>query len=166
MDALKYEVLVDRSENPRKCTVQPLHYRPDFALRRFTRGRPIGQLTAALLLHIDGAPLDQMRTAGALGSVRSVAVIDCHWKRCAAIMMQLSRPLPTLARIPDGFVTAYPRRNMKGEDPEGGLATIEAIFIAAAFLGTWDETLLKEYHFAAAFLAENAAAWDRYGLKK
>lgn len=160
---LTYEILVDKNENPRKCTVQPLKYRADFALRRFGRGKPVGRLQADVLLHIEGEPLDQLAAADrdALGSV---AVIDCHWKRCAAIMAQLERPWPRLARIPDGFETAYPRRNLEGKDPDGGLATIEALFIAAAFLGVWDETLLKEYHFGTRFLEVNRDAFQRFGI--
>lgn len=157
---LTFEVLVDRNENPRKCTVQPLSYRSDFKLRRFGGRAVFGRLEADLLLHIDGESLDQM----VLGPVQMLAVIDCHWKRCAPIIARIDAPLPRLARIPNGFETAYPRRNMEGKDPEGGLATIEALFIAAAFLGVWDETLLKEYHFAKAFLEMNRAAFVRFGL--
>src|SRR5262245_23220486 len=111
MTALLFEVLVDRNENPRKCTVQPLAYRADFALRRFGRGEPVGRLTADILLHMDGEPLDRLSAPA-----RSVAVIDCHWKRCASIMARLEPPWPRLARIPGGFQTAYPRKNLDGKD--------------------------------------------------
>ncbi len=158
--SLTFEVLVDRNENPRKCTVQPLDYRPDFNLRRFGRQEPFGRLQADVLLHLEGAPLNELETAG----VQSIAVIDCHWKRCASILARIEVPLPRFARIPDGFATAYPRRNLDGKDPEGGLATIEALFIAAAFLGVWDESLLKEYHFGARFLDANRSAFARFGL--
>ena len=78
----------------------------------------------------------------------------------------MARPLPRLARIPDGFVTAYPRRNKEGNDPEAGLATIEALFIAAAFLGNWDESLLDKYHFQNSFLEINREIFERFGLRK
>jgi pre-rRNA-processing protein TSR3 len=81
-------------------------------------------------------------------------------------MQRVAKPLPKLVRIPDGFVTAYPRRNKEGNDPGEGLATIEALFIAAAFLGFWDETLLEKYYFKDAFLKENEALWKKYGLGK
>ena len=77
----------------------------------------------------------------------------------------LEKPFPPLVKIPEGFQTAYPRRNKKGEDPSTGLATIEALFIAAAFLGHWDETLLEKYHFGQDFLRINESLWNQYGLK-
>ena len=71
--------------------------------------------------------------------------------------------MPELVGIPDGFVTAYPRRNKKDLDPDQGLATIEALFIAAALLGRWDQSLLAHYHFGADFLAKNRRAFERHG---
>lgn len=161
---LEYEFLVDRAEKPNKCTILPLESRRDFAIRRFARGRPIPRLTADLLLHLQGPPLPELGQA--LHRVRRLGLVDCHWHRLPLIVQQIEAPLPMLARIPDGFVTAYPRRNKQGLDPMGGLATIEAAFIAAAFLGVWDETLLERYHFASQFLAANASVFAAFGLSK
>lgn len=162
---MRYEILVDRTESPNKCSILPLSYRRDFRIVRFDRRHPIGALTGDLLLHPDGAPLSE-RAPGALGDSASLllSAIDCNWMRLGNIVRRIDGPLPPLVRIPDGFETAYPRRNKKDRDPAGGLATIEALFVAAAFLGVWDETLLREYPMGAEFLAVNAEQWRRHGL--
>jgi pre-rRNA-processing protein TSR3 len=156
----RYEILVDKLENPRKCTVQVLKKREDFALRFFAGNNPIPPFEADCLLHIDGEDLSQIDTSG----IQSLGLIDCTWKKVAPTMQRITRPFPRLVRIPEGFVTAYARKNKKGEDPAAGLATIEALFIAAAFLGFWDESLLEKYYFKDAFLKENEALWQKYKL--
>lgn len=156
----RYEILVDRKENPRKCTIQVLKGRPDFLLRYFSSNKPIAAFSADCLLHVDGEDMSTMDRAG----LRSLALIDCTWRKVEPTMQRVAAPLPRLVRIPEGFVTAYPRRNKKGEDPATGLATIEALFIAAAFLGFWDETLLEKYYFKDDFLQMNGAAWKKFGL--
>jgi pre-rRNA-processing protein TSR3 len=176
--AIAYELLVDRDEQAHKCTILPLAYRPDFAIRRFHMKAALPPLRSELLLHMDGESLDllvpvlrrERDERAALASdarapaVGSLALIDCVWKRCGRILDLIEKPLPRLARIPEGFLTAYPRRNKQNLDPADGLATIEALFIAAAFLGVWDESLLKEYHFGARFLELNTPVFARYGL--
>jgi len=157
---MRYEILVDHGETANKCTIVPLSYRTDFAIRRFPRGELIKGFTADILLHPDGIPLDQLRTTNAA----SLAAIDCIWKRLSPIIHWLEKPLPTLARIPDGFVTAYPRLSKHGNDPDGGLATIEALFIGAAFLGHWDTTLLSEYFFGERFLELNDQRFRDLGV--
>lgn len=157
---LKIEVLMDKKENPRKCTVHPLRERPDFRVRYFHNG-PIEPFDADWLLHVDGRNLADMREE----KVGSLGVIDCTWRKVPSVLQRLGKPLPRLVRIPEGFRTAYPRKNKAGKDPDTGLATIEAIFIAAAFCGKWDESLLEHYHFGEEFLALNEAEWERYDLR-
>ncbi len=162
---MRYEILVDRTERPKKCTILPLAYREDFHIVRFDRRYPIRPLAGSLLLHPDGAlltthPADRIeRDEGIV-----LSAIDCNWRRLDAILGRVVGPLPPQVRIPDGFLTAYRRRNQRDLDPEGGLATIEALFLASAFLGVWDESLLKEYAMAAEFLALNASLFERHGI--
>lgn len=158
---MRYEILVDKLENPRKCTIAPLRGREDFSFRYFSGNKPVAPFTADCLLHIDGECL----TGIPRGSLRSLALIDCTWKKVPGVLQRLERPLPRLVRMPDGFVTAYPRMNKEGLDPSGGLATIEALFIAAAFMGRWDLSLLENYHFKNQFLELNEALWNKYALK-
>lgn len=156
----RYEILMDKRENPRKCTIHPIKDRPDFFVRYFSKDRPIAAFGADCLLHVDGEDLSEMDVSG----LRSLGLIDCTWKRVAPTMQRVSLPLPRLVRIPEGFTTAYARRNKEGKDPDAGLATIEALFIAAAFLGFWDESLLEKYYFKSEFLKGNEALWRKYRL--
>ncbi len=157
---MNFEILMDKKENPRKCTILPQKARRDFRIRYFSGNRAIPSFETDCLLHIHGEDLSAIDPAG----VRSVGLIDCTWRKVAGCLQKLAKPLPRLVRIPEGFVTAYPRRNAEGKDPEAGLATIEALFIAAAFLGLWDETLLDKYYFKDEFLAQNEALWKKYKL--
>ncbi len=177
---MNYEILIDKRENKKQCSIYPLKEREDFHLCYFDRGTsPLPPLTADVFLHVDGISLDEWKNnrredtsrpgvsylgANSLG-VSSLAVIDCTWKRVDPTVRRIEGNLPTLVKIPPTFVTSYPRKSkQEGLDPDGGLATIEAIFIAAAFLGTWDESLLDKYHFRQDFLGWNLAQWQRFKL--
>jgi ribosome biogenesis protein Tsr3 len=178
---LVFEVLVDQSEKPHKCSILPLSDHPDFRIRRFSRGRPISRMTGHFFLHPGGEDLAQcMHRDLAKGFVSSsvtnepsdldrkepwvLSVIDCNWRRLPGILQKVDHPVPRPVKIPEGFVTAYPRRNRHNLDPEEGLATIEAIFIAAAFLGRYDESLLDRYHWKKPFLEMNQNNFNRHGL--
>lgn len=157
---LDFEIVVDKGEKPNKCTILPLVYRPDFKIHRPGRNQVIGPLTGDLLLHPDGELLPEMK----IDHVKRLSLIDSNWKILPMLLGRVALPLPKLARIPDGFVTSYPRRSKLNTDPDGGLATIEAMFIAAAFLGVWDETLFDKYHFGKDFLTMNAETFVRFNL--
>lgn len=157
---LTFEILMDRKENPRKCTIHPLRERPDFLVRFFGSRPKIARFESDCLLHIDGEDLSKIDHS----EIKSLGLIDCTWKKVAGCLQRLEKPFPRLVRIPEGFVTAYPRRNAEGKDPEAGLATVEALFIAAAFLGKWDETLLDHYYFKDSFLKLNELLWKQYKL--
>ncbi len=157
---LKYEIIVDHSETSKKCTILPLSYRDDFSIRRYVPNRVLMPLSADVLLHPDGVPLDQLSKPKAI----KIAALDCIWRRLEAILKGLKGPIPTLVSIPAGFETAYPRESKDSSDPSRGLATIEALFITAAFLGRWDVSLLDKYYFGDAFLTRNMAVFQEYGL--
>jgi pre-rRNA-processing protein TSR3 len=158
---MHYEILVDKLENPRKCTIAPLKGRVDFLFRYFSGNKPVAPFQADCLLHIDGDCLSEIPR----GSLGSLALIDCTWRKVPGVLQKLEAPLPKLVRIPEHFRTAYPRMNKAGLDPTGGLATIEALFIAAAFMGVWDISLLAHYHFKNQFLELNETLWEKYALK-
>ena len=163
---LNYEILIDQKENKRKCTLYPLLNRENFSFSKFSSGlASIEPLISDILLHVDGEELDKIVQRNK--TVRSIALIDCNWRKVEGTLKRLSKPWPTLAKIPPCFQTAYPRKSKKpGVDPEGGLASIEALFVASAFLSTWDMNLLTEFHFKDKFLQINEENWKKYQLGK
>lgn len=158
----RYEILVDHSETANKCTIMPLFYREDFAIRRVASSLVLPAFNATILLHPDGESLDQV--AATSPPITSIALIDCVWRRLDPLLLRLEKPLPRLVKIPASFVTAYPRKSRLEVDPEGGLATIEALFIAAALCGTWDVSLLNEYFFGSQFIELNREAFAKCGI--
>jgi len=159
-----YEVVLDASETSNKCTIAPLAHRADFRIMRAKGTRVLGPLQAPILLHPNGACLTLR--ARDLPAVSGLATIDCVWRRLDTLSRRIQGPLPTLARIPDGFKTAYPRTSLKQTDPDGGLATIEAIFVAAALLGHWDVSLLSQYYFGRKFVEINASVFAALGIQQ
>lgn len=147
-----YEVILDSGETANKCTIAPLESRPDFRLFRVKGAAPIGPLQSEIILHHEGEDI-----TGVLSSkkILGIAAVDCVWKRLPTLLKRVQGAEPRPVRIPSGFVTAYPRKSERDDDPSGGLATIEALFIAAALNGNWDATLLKEYFFSHRFLELN-----------
>ncbi len=150
---MRYEIILDTGETANKCTIAPLRDRPDFRLIRVQGAQALGPLSAPILLHHEGECLTRIRASAA--PIDGIASIDCVWKRLGLLVDRVEGRLPRLARIPDGFETAYPRRSVKNTDPDGGLATIEAIFVAAALLGRWDASLLSRYYFGRRFVEMN-----------
>lgn len=159
-----YEVIIDAGETANKCTIAPLASRPDFRLISAKGAEPIGPLKSPVLLHPDGECLTKIRSSR--GGISGIAAIDCVWRRVDAILSRIAAPLPVLGRIPDGFQTAYLRKSSYGFDPDGGLATIEAIFAARALLGHWQPDLLSKYPFGRAFVELNRGRFLELGVNE
>jgi pre-rRNA-processing protein TSR3 len=150
-----YEVIIDTGEKANKCTIVPLAHREDFRLLKVGR-EVLGPLRSPIFLHPEGECLSQIDLSIFKSSpVQGIACIDCVWRRLDGLLKRIEGPMPTRARIPDGILTAYPRHSIFDTDPSGGLATIEAIFVAACMLGHFDLSLLSEYYFGLEFLKIN-----------
>jgi pre-rRNA-processing protein TSR3 len=164
MPKMRYEIIVDSGETPNKCTITPLSGRSDFRLFPVYGEGPLGPLYSPIFLHPEGECLSTVHKA--LGIPSGIACIDCVWRRLPVLEKRLAwKKEPALrVRIPEGFKTVYPRVGAKHSDPEGGLATIEAIFIAAALLGNVDTSLLSKYYFARDFLEENRKRFEDFDI--
>jgi ribosome biogenesis protein Tsr3 len=160
---MRYEVILDEGETANKCTIAPLSYRQDFKLLRVKSDKPLGPLTANIILHHQGKCLLRMKSQT---ETLGLAAIDCVWKRLNTLLSRIQGTLPVLGRIPDGFETAYPRRSKQMTDPDTGLATIEAIFVATAILKKWDPTLLSEYYFGRKFVELNRKRFLELGISE
>lgn len=157
-----YEIILDIGETGNKCTIAPLAGREDFRLFPVLGEEgPLGPLSAPVLLHHEGECLTRLPPQ----ATPALASIDCIWRRLPKLLDRVvwAAP-PVLAKIPPGFVTAYPR--VGRDDPNGGLATIEALFTAAALLGNWDPTLFSQYYFGRRYVELNAERFCELGVKE
>lgn len=57
--------------------------------------------------------------------------------------------------------TAYPRSSKVSDDPDGGLATIEAIYAAYRLLGRDTTSLFDHYLWGQQFIEQNEQFWPR-----
>jgi pre-rRNA-processing protein TSR3 len=139
-------ILRDPRESTKKCSLTPLRgaegirfvgYEPD---KRIDAGKRI-------LLHPDG---DEITSAD---RGKPLLLIDCAWRRLPQLLATVDGDLEH-RRLPK-LITAYPRKSKLFEDPEQGLASIEALYAALALLGEVRTDLLECYRWRAQFLMLN-----------
>jgi len=132
-------------ENPRKCSVLPLKGRPDILfLTHPVKDRP--PLDDYVRLAAEGPPLSPA------DADKGVLLLDGSWRWAAAMTRDF---LDVPPRSLSGWRTAYPRVSKLGTDPDNGLASIEALYLAYYLLGRSTVGLLDHYHWADAFLKAN-----------
>jgi pre-rRNA-processing protein TSR3 len=83
---------------------------------------------------------------------RGTLLLDGSWRWAAAMTRDFQDVPP---RSLHGWRTAYPRVSKRGTDPDNGLASIEALFVAYHILGRSTAGLLDHYHWAEEFLRIN-----------
>ena len=140
-------ILRHRRENLKKCSLRGLETRSDLSFYTYPQDA-LPDLSNYLLLKV-GAPLLTEKD-----SSRGILLIDGTW-RLAKIM---EKQLPSLleARSLPPCKTAYPRRQTDCPDPELGLSSIEALFLAHRILKRPTDELLEHYHWREMFFQKNA----------
>lgn len=133
-----------------KCSLRFLHDRPEMT---FHRARPGFRFDATgyTVLAVD-APALSPADAG-----RPLLLLDSTWRWLPQLAACLDGE-PVRRSIPGDVPTAYPRITKVFEDPERGLASVEALYLARRLLGDTDESLLEGYHWKDEFLAAVKAA--------
>ena len=134
-----------KHENPRKCSVLPLRGREGLVF--FTW--PLGQrppLEGYVRLAADGPELSSADAAA------GILLLDGSWRWAAAMTRDF---LDVPPRSLSGWMTAYPRSSKRGTDPDNGLASVEALFVAYHILGRPTAGLLDHYRWAEEFLRLN-----------
>lgn len=132
-------------ENPRKCSVLPLRGRADLYFLPY----PVKErlpLTGYVRLAAEGPNLT------AEDSNCGLLLLDGSWRWAAAMARDFADVPPRSLR---GFRTAYPRVSKRGTDPDNGLASVEALFVAYYLLGRPTAGLLRHYRWAKEFLQLN-----------
>jgi len=138
-------IVRDTHENPRKCSVYPLRDRAGLVFLSYPlKERP--PLEGYIRLAAEGPELS------AADAERGVLLLDASW-RWASKMTRDFLDVPP--RSLHGYRTAYPRVSKQGTDPDNGLASVEALYLAHHILGRPLEGLLDHYRWAAEFLELN-----------
>jgi pre-rRNA-processing protein TSR3 len=132
-------------ENPKKCSVLPLKGRPDVLFLGYPVAR-VPPLEGYVRLAAEGPELS------AADRDRGILLLDGSWRWAAAMTADFAHVPPRALR---GYRTAYPRTSKLGTDPDNGLASIEALYLAYHLLGRPTDGLLDDYRWAAEFLRLN-----------
>jgi pre-rRNA-processing protein TSR3 len=135
-------------ESTRKCSVWPLRQRADLVWLNY----PLPQrpdLTGYVRLAAEGSELS------AADAGTGLLLLDGSWRWAAAMTRDFADVPP---RSLHGWQTAYPRVSKRGDDPDNGLASVEALFAAYHILGRPTAGLLDHYRWAAEFLRRNGLA--------
>jgi pre-rRNA-processing protein TSR3 len=132
-------------ENPRKCSILPLAGRSDIVLLKHpVKDRP--PLGGYVRLAAEGPELS------AADAGCGVLLLDGSWRWAGAMTRDF---LDVPPRSLSGYRTAYPRSSKLGTDPDNGLASVEALFLAYHLLGRPTVGLLAHYRWAEEFLRLN-----------
>ena len=132
-------------ERRSKCSLTPLEGMPGLQFLVWSKTLSF-QAEGHTLLCVDAPPLSPA------DSDRPLLLLDATWRRLKQ-MQGCIRGEPIRRSIPANVATAYPRVSRYGDDPAGGLASVEALFVARAMLGHWEPELLADYHWRELFLS-------------
>lgn len=146
-DGVDVLILRDPRESPRKCSLVPLKGLPRLTFHTFAPDRRL-RAGRRVLLHPDGDEL-----AAGEPSHEGLLLVDSSWRRLPTLLRSIDGDL-VLRRLPK-LVTAYPRKSKTFEDPEAGLASVEALYAALVLLGDRRDEILATYRWAAPFLEAN-----------
>lgn len=144
-------ILRHQRENLKKCSLQGLEGNSEFHFLTYPRNN-LPDLSNYILLALDGEPLSSN------DSSYSLFLLDATWRYAFKMRAFVEKMAGTKLRtrsIPSGFQTAYPRSQRDCPDPEAGLASIEALYIAFTLTGRNPKALLDHYHWKESFLTKN-----------
>jgi pre-rRNA-processing protein TSR3 len=142
-------ILRHRKENLKKCSLQGLESRADCKFFTYPTDC-LPDLSSYILLKLD-APCLSLEDAD-----YGLFLIDATWRHSQTIFKSLAQPHRFMYRsLPSHFQTAYPRRQEDCPDPQRGLASIEALFLAYHLLGRDTSGLLDFYYWKDIFMKKN-----------
>lgn len=143
-------ILRHRKENLKKCSLHGLEPREDLHFLTYPLD-PIPFLENAIILDLE-APSLSIEDHG-----QQLFLIDGTWKYAAVMSRQIPHKEKWIRRsLPPEIRTAYPRKQTDCSNPERGLASVEALYIAYLILGYETQGLLDHYHWKAQFLEINS----------
>lgn len=144
MASIPVTIIRHPKEKLSKCSLQPLVGRPELTFLKATPEFTF-DATGFLLLTVDAPKLSNTDQGHPL------LLLDSTWRLLPKLESKLTGT-PILRSLPNGIKTAYPRVSKVFEDPLGGLASVEALYLAKLILGEEDKTLLADYEWRNDFL--------------
>jgi pre-rRNA-processing protein TSR3 len=148
MEIPRFIIVEHPKEKKYKCTVSLLKGREDLTFLSPEAAESEDWGDAVLL----DPSVD--RVLGPRDAGKPLILVDATWRWAERVVRRL---VCSRRRLPP-FETAYPRTSKLFRDPPGGLASAEALFVAALVLGRYDESLLDGYRWRDEFLALNREA--------
>ncbi len=134
-------------ENLKKCSLRGLESHENFAFFKAKDGF-LFDATGYILLQ-NNAPEISEKDKGL-----PILLLDSTWALLPKVRNKIHGK-PILRGLPSSIKTAYPRVSKSGNDPQNGLATVEALFAALSLSGQRDESVLQNYIFKDTFLQLN-----------
>ena len=142
-------ILRHKKENFKKCSLKGLENRDDFIFYKYPRER-LPDLSNYILLTLEAPELTIN------DKVFGICVIDATWRYEKKMYSWLTSQISIQKRsLPSYYKTAYPRYQTDCCDPERGLASIEAIFLAYLIMEKPIENLLDNYYWKEKFYKIN-----------
>ena len=132
-------------EKSKKCSVLPLKGKPGIILLNYPFKKTLS-LPNYIRLSAEGPPLSLA------DNDKGILLLDGSWRN-AGNMERTFASIPP--RSLSQYKTAYPRTSKHGTDPENGLASIEALYVAYFILNRNPVGLLDHYHWKKEFLELN-----------
>lgn len=132
-------------ENPKKCSVIPLKGKPGMILLNYPLKKTLS-LPNYIRLSADGPPLSLA------DNDKGILLLDGSWRTAGNMERDFASIPPRSLRQ---YKTAYPRTSKLGTDPENGLASIEALYVAYFILNRNPIGLLDHYYWKKEFLELN-----------
>ena len=138
-----------RKEKLKKCSLRGLESRDDFRFFTYPR-RALPELTGYCMLTLDAPPLSvEDKDFG-------LFLVDGTWRLAEKMVRSIPKPNTLVHRsLPSHFRTAYPRIQTGCSDPDSGLASIEALYLAFLLTGRCTEGLLDNYYWRDDFILKN-----------
>jgi pre-rRNA-processing protein TSR3 len=148
-------ILRHRKENLKKCSLKGLESLQHLRFYSYPQHMP-QDLKEYVMIHLGDASTPQLSKADIH---YGLFFLDSTWNYEKKMHDRLNQEHTLIYRsLPACFVTAYPRQQTGCLDPQRGLATVEALYIAYTILGLKTEGLLDNYYFRDEFLEKNQEA--------
>lgn len=145
-------ILRHPKERLSKCSLEPLRGQDGYAFYRSKPGLEL-DVGGKIVLAVDAPTLSKTDQG------KELVLLDSTWRLLPDLQACLVGE-PVYRSIPGGFQTAYPRVSKIGDNPEAGLASIEALYLALRMMGDDRPEMLDGYYWKADFLEKNRSRFD------